>query len=115
MSNPTRLAQARACLAPLSPLGSTSKIAGYQTARGRQLALNLQNATDYLHVFSEPVLGLAPAAIARLHKRSYAGPESRNHHLAANAPKLAAGRPADLWRIPTVADFKTFLNWYNAL
>ena len=87
----------------------TSKIAGFQTTKGRHLALDL--TVQGIQVWTEAVPG---GERVGLPTRRYEASRTRNSNLQGQAPRLATGREALLWRLETTDQLKELLAWYAA-
>src|SRR5690606_5312349 len=87
----------------------TVKIAGFQTPLGRQLAI--QRDALGIQVWTENVAippGFDAASIP------YAAPRPRHSNLASQAPRVATGREANLWKLSTIGELEQLLAWYAA-
>jgi len=79
----------------------TSKLAGYETSSGEQLALSLKNK-DTVTLFCEPGPWQEEIEDSDIEFKPYDATTSRNSHLAANAPRLAKGNPATHVTVATI-------------
>lgn len=104
-----KVAQAEALIASrLSPIrAANAKIAGFETPTGRHLAI--QRPDRSINIWTEDLSG--PEAFRNFERYSAARP--RHSNLAAHAPRVAAGRPARLWRLESTADVAALLDWYE--
>lgn len=83
------------------------KIAGFQTPHGRQLAI--QRHALGIQVWTEKVAippGFDAAPIP------YAATRPRHSNLASQAPRVATGREANLWKLATIGELERLLVWY---
>ena len=85
----------------------------FRTGSGRQLAVNRVNAG--IDLWTEAVWDDAPAAFKPWRKKHYPRDAPRISTLEANAPRLYRGHAADYWRLPTLGDLDTFIDWYKTL
>ena len=104
-----QVAQAEALIASrLSPIRpANAKIAAFQTPTGRHLAI--QRPDRSINIWTEDFAG--PETFRNFER--YSAARSRHSNLAAHAPRVAAGRPARLWRLETTADVAALLDWYE--
>ena len=92
-------------LARLKP--GNSKVAGFETRLGRHLAI--QRDVQCLNVWTEDLD--APAHIAD-HER-YHAQRARHSNLSSQAPRLANGTHARLWRLADINQLVALLDWYE--
>ena len=86
----------------------TDKIAGYETNSGRHLAIDRK--TQRIQIWTEavdelPMLGTAVP---------YPASRPRHSNLASQAPRVAAGRNALLWKLDP-SELPAFLQWYQTV
>ena len=84
----------------------TSHIAAWRTLEGRALATDPSPRRVAIFMEAAPPF-LDPEAI-----EPYPPERSRNHHLGAHAPSLAAGKQAYLATLSTHADLQKLCEWY---
>jgi hypothetical protein len=88
----------------------TQYIAGFRTARGRELAL--QKNRDAIYIWTEH-LDL-PDSLTLRPKRNYSSTKSRSSNLnRKNTPRLIVGKPVDYWELETTDELKTLVEWYQ--
>jgi hypothetical protein len=85
----------------------TVKIAGFQTPRGRQLAI--QRDALGIQVWTENVA--IPSGFDAV-PIPYTATRPRHSNLASQAPRVATGREANLWKLPTIGELERLLAWY---
>jgi hypothetical protein len=85
----------------------TVKIAGFQTPSGRQLAI--QRDALGIQVWAEDVA--IPSGFDAVPIR-YAATRPRHSNLASQAPRVATGSEAILWKLATLGELERLLAWY---
>lgn len=85
----------------------TVKIAGFQTPSGRQLAI--QRDALGIQVWTESVAIPSASDTAPI---PYAANRPRHSNLASQAPRVATGREANLWKLSTIGELERLLAWY---
>lgn len=85
----------------------TVKIAGFQTPRGRQLAIH-RDALG-IQVWTENVAIPSGFDVVPI---PYAATRPRHSNLASQAPRVATGREANLWKLRTIGELERLLGWY---
>lgn len=89
------------------PIRSGSdKVAGYETNSGRHLAIDRK--TQRIQIWTEAVDGRPPLGTVALYPAS----RPRHSNLAAQAPRVATGREALLWKLDP-SELPTLLQWYQ--
>ena len=108
-TNGNKVAQAEGLMASrLSRIrAANTKIAGFETLTGRHLAI--QRPDRSINIWTEDLSG--PEVFRNFER--YPAARSRHSNLAAQAPRVAAGRPARLWHLESIADVAALLDWYE--
>lgn len=94
----------------------TKKIAGFVTQSGKQLALDrvTQRVQIWSEVFCSSLSGLQ-ITNSKLPGQPYPEEQTRNCHLASQAPKLATGNRAYLLTVESKTDLIAFVEWLKKL
>lgn len=101
--------QAEAAIAAsLPPIRNGSiKLAGYETPGGRHLAID--RAVQGIQIWTEDLPDQPPlGSVIR-----YPASRSRHSNLTSQAPRLATGKNALLWKLQP-EDLDALLHWYKA-
>lgn len=85
----------------------TVKVAGFETKKGRQLAIQRDSAS--IRLWTEEVE--FPEGLGKFERYSASTP--RHSNLRANAPRCADGRHARLWDIDGLDKLKKLIIWYG--
>lgn len=91
----------------------TSKMAGFRTEGGKELALSLDNKLQPT-VFLSPGDWLSPLQTQLHNVKFYAPDKSRSSNLPANAPTLAVGGPMVRVTVPTRAVLASLCEAYDS-
>jgi len=91
-------------------IGKTKYIAGFETADGRQLAV--QFSQEEAKLWAEPGPWIDDVGNDLMNVWTYPAPQSRHSNLARNAPRLAAGNEALYFTVPTTAGLIALCNAY---
>jgi hypothetical protein len=84
----------------------SKKMAGFQTRLGRHLALQLDVQT--INVWTEDLDASEQFAPCE----RYAANRSRHSNLASQAPRVATGKAARLWRLDNATQLEALMAWY---
>lgn len=90
------------------PARQVKYIAAWNTAQGRELALQLEQTSARIWLEEDP----APIGLHALH---YGPAKSRHSNLKANAPRLASPHPAWMAVVQTRQELQQLLAWYAQL
>lgn len=102
------VAQAEALLSGMfnSIKSGNKKVVGFETKLGRHLAI--QRDVQCINVWTEDLD--PPERIAPCER--YAAHRPRHSNLASQAPRVATGKAARLWRLEDTAQLETLMAWY---
>lgn len=85
----------------------TLKMSAFETSMGRQFAIDRIVQGIQVWTMNLP----APAGLGE--RIPYPASRPRHGHLASQAPALATGKEAVLWKLPDLGSLQRLLDWYE--